>query len=585
MDATETDERKQSLMTHYVGDGSVSLSGEPVDRTRTGVWRAAPFIYVVIFADTVSVLGIAGNLALYASGTLHMSVAESANTVTNFMGFTYLLPIIWGFLADSYFRRFWIIAVASIACLSGLVLLTLSTSLSVLQPASCTISEETSVCPKASLWALSWFYVSLFLISVGSAGLKPCMLSMGQDQFDDTDPEEKPQGAQFFTYYYILLNLYSIFCVTVLFYIQSSVSFRWGYGTIAVIYFCGLSIFFMGTPYYRHREPTGSTITQAMQVFAAALKNRTKRLPANPNELYELDDEKANREGIRRVVHTPKLRCLDKAAIVTDEETHEPSGWELCPVTQVEDLKCVIQVIPFWICLILVFTLYAQVMGLGVQQANTLDRTFGSITIAPGNAVVSLMLAGLTFLYIYEKFLVPPLRKITGHPEGLSPLRKIGIALFLAVLAMVVGALVEDRRVRIIQEYSILEEEEIKVPMTILWLLPQFILLGFVEVLAGVALLHFFYRETPDNMRSLAVSLTFTTIAVGYFVSSALVSAVNSYSASSGGWLAGDFNKGGLTKYYYLLAAIVSLDLLIFLAFAHGYTYKKLHSSTESVEP
>lgn len=71
-----------------------------------------------------------------------------------------------------------------------------------------------------------------------------------------------------------------------------------------------------------------------------------------------------------------------------------------------------------------------------------------------------------------------------------------------------------------------------------------------------------------------------------YFVSSALVSAVNSFSASSGGWLADDFNKGGLTKFYYLLAGIMSVDLLVFIAFAHFYTYKKLQEPTqESADP
>jgi hypothetical protein len=43
----------------------------------------------------------------------------------------------------------------------------------------------------------------------------------------------------------------------------------------------------------------------------------------------------------------------------------------------------------------------------------------------------------------------------------------------------------------------------------------QFALLGVVEILLGVAQLRFLYRETPDSMRSLAISLTFTTIAIG----------------------------------------------------------------------
>lgn len=142
------------------------------------------------------------------------------------------------------------VGMTALLLLQGLVILTLSTSLSSLQPPSCTSTEE-NPCPKASAYVLSWFYASLILVSVGSSGLKPCMLSLGQDQFDDTDPDEKQQGATFFTLYYIALNVYSIFCVTVLFYIQTSVSLLWGYGTIAIIYVCGVSIFFLGSPFFR----------------------------------------------------------------------------------------------------------------------------------------------------------------------------------------------------------------------------------------------------------------------------------------------------------------------------------------------
>jgi peptide/histidine transporter 3/4 len=586
MDITEIDER--TLLNNYIGDGSISLSGRPVERSRTGVWKAAPFIYVLIFVDTISVLGIAGNLEPYAYGTLHLPLAEAVNTVTNFMGFTYLLPLIWGFLADSYFGRFWIIAVGSISTLSGLVVLTLSTSLPSLQPPSCTPTEENPDCPKASPYVLGWFYAALLLISFGSSGLKPCMLSLGQDQFDDTDIKEKKQGASFFTWYYVFLNIYSIFCVTVLFYIQSR-SLLWGYGSIAAIYFLGISIFFLGTPFYRHRKPTSSTLTQAAQVFVAAFKNRNRRLPADPHELYEVDEDlKSNVQGTRKLVHTPKLRCLDKAAIVTVEERHErASKWVLCTVTQVEDLKCVVQIIPIWLCMILVFTLYAQVMGVGVHQASTLDLNLGIFTAAPGNAAVFLMLSGLAYVAIDKYFITPFLRRITSHPEGLSPLKKIGVAVFLAIMAMIVAANVEARRVRIYEEStrSDLEDMEVKVPMSVLWLIPQFTLLGFVEILLGVGQLHLLYRETPDSMRSLAISLTFTTIAVGYFVSTALVNTVNSYTASTGGWLADEFNTGGLKKYYYLLAVIMSVDLLIFTLFAQFYKYKELHPTSQAVDP
>lgn len=69
---------------------------------------------MLVFGDSVAVLSLTGNLVPYLFGVLHLSVAESANTVSNFMGTVYLLPLFWGFLADSYIGRYWTIAATSI---------------------------------------------------------------------------------------------------------------------------------------------------------------------------------------------------------------------------------------------------------------------------------------------------------------------------------------------------------------------------------------------------------------------------------------------------------------------------------------
>lgn len=75
---------------------------------------------------------------------------------------------------------------------------------------------------------------------------------MGQDQFDETDPNEKKKGMHFFTGFYIDLNVTTLFNVTVLFYLQQEVGFKWGYGAMAAIFVVCLVIFFIGSPYYRY---------------------------------------------------------------------------------------------------------------------------------------------------------------------------------------------------------------------------------------------------------------------------------------------------------------------------------------------
>lgn len=265
-------------------------------------------------------------------------------------------------------------------------------------------------------------------------------------------------------------------------------------------------------------------------------------------------------------------RFLDRAAIPPTDNTKEPSKWVVCTVTQVEELKTVIQILPIWLTTVSVYIMFSQMISFSVQQASSLDRHIGSnFRIPPGSMGTFLVLGALSFLPIYEKLLVPLFRKVTGHPQGLPPLRRIGIALLIGILGLVIAAEVEKRRVNVIRDHKVplLDIVQGRIPMGFYWLIPQFAILGVVEFLIGVAQLNFFYREAPDSMKSVAASLYFTTISVGYYLSTALVKAVNRYTNSSGGWLYLQFNSGGLANYYYLLAVILSINLVIYLGCAH----------------
>lgn len=68
-------------------------------------------------------MGIAVNLVTYLGGILHIPSAASANIVTDFMGTSFLLCLLGGFLADSFLGRYKTIAIfASIQTLVRLLL-------------------------------------------------------------------------------------------------------------------------------------------------------------------------------------------------------------------------------------------------------------------------------------------------------------------------------------------------------------------------------------------------------------------------------------------------------------------------------
>lgn len=59
-------------------------------------------------------MGIAVNLVTYLAGQMHLSTSASANIVTDFMGTSFLLCFLGGFLADSFLGRFRTVAISAV---------------------------------------------------------------------------------------------------------------------------------------------------------------------------------------------------------------------------------------------------------------------------------------------------------------------------------------------------------------------------------------------------------------------------------------------------------------------------------------
>lgn len=78
------------------------------------------------------------------------------------------------------------------------------------------------------------------------------------------------------------------------------------------------------------------------------------------------------------------------------------------------------------------------------------------------------------------------------------------------------------------------------------------------QILASIGQLEFFYDQAPDVMRSCSMALQLLSVAVGSYLSGALVWAVGRYTAGLGGaprgWLPSDLNHGRVDLFFLLLA-------------------------------
>lgn len=233
-------------------------------------------------------------------------------------------------------------------------------------------------------------------------------------------------------------------------------------------------------------------------------------------------------------------------------------------MTEVEEVKMVLNLLPIWSTCILFWTVYSQMTTFSIEQATFMDRNLGFFVVPSGSLSCFLFIGILLFTSLNEKLFVPFARRFTSHPKGITSLRRIAVGLVFSAIAMASAAIVEKRR----RELSLHHH----VRISAFWLVPQFFLVGAGEAFAYVGQLEFFITEAPERMKSMSTGLFLSTLSMGFFVSSLLVSLVDE--VTRGGWIKNNLDRGRLDYFYWILAVLSVLNFLIFLVLSKGHEYK-----------
>ncbi|PON66805.1 Proton-dependent oligopeptide transporter [Trema orientale] len=521
----------------YTQDGTVDLKGRPVLRSKTGRWRACTFIVVYEIFERLAYQAIAANLVIYLTRELHQGTVKASNSVTNWSGTIWMTPILGAYIADANLGRFWTFIAGSAIYLMGMILLTLVVSLPALRAPSCSNQGvKGDDCPKASSFQLGMFYLALYIIAVGNGGTKPNISTLGAEQFDEFEPKEKSQKLSFFNWWVFSIFIGFLISETIVVYIQDNVGWTLGYGLPTAGLGISILVFLAGIRFYRHKVPSGSPFTKMTKVIFAAFRKWKLPLPNDAKELYELNEEGYTKSGLNRIDHTPSLRFLDKAAL---KSGIGKTPWTLSPVTQVEETKQIVKLLPFLLATFMPSILIAQTNTLFIKQGTTLDRSIG------------------------PNFDLPP-----------ASLERFGIGLVLHVIISITACLAERKRLSVARENGVFGKKEI-VPLTVFILLPQFALTGIADAFLEVARQEFFYDQAPEGMKSLGASFYTTSRGVGNFLSSILLTMVSDITKRHGhkGWILDNLNVSHLDYYYAFLAVLALLNLLFFMLVAKSFVY------------
>lgn len=187
--------------------------------------------------------------------------------------------------------------------------------------------------------------------------------------------------------------------------------------------------------------------------------------------------------GRKRFIHVPAggMRFL--------EELGKKSTW-----------MTLLRLIPLYIFLAMFWALFDQTGSTWIFQAQDMDRNFLGMEWLPSQVQSLNSVFVLTFIPLFAYGLYPAISKIWP----LTPLRKIGIGLFVMAGAFTLVALTQAR---------------IDAGQTpnIAWQVLSYALLTASEVMVAIVALEFAYTQAPRTMKSLVMCFYLGAVAVGNF--------------------------------------------------------------------
>lgn len=267
-----------------------------------------------------------------------------------------------------------------------------------------------------------------------------------------------------------------------------------------------------------------------------------------------------------------RFRFLNKACIIRDPEGAS-NAWSLCTVEQVEELKALVRAIPIWSTGIMISINMSQ-SAFPLIQANSMDRHVTSnFQIPAGSFSMFTIIALAIWVVLYDRVVLPLAGKIRGKPVYLSSIQRMGIGLFISILASIVSGFVEHIRKRKAIEQGFLNDPRGVVNMSAYWLVPQYSMHGLAEAFNAIGQTEFYYSEFPRSMSSIASAMFGLGMAVANLLASVVLSAVDDITKRNGkeSWVSSNINKGHFEKYYWLLAIMSFINLLYFIVCAWAY--------------
>ncbi|XP_043930955.1 solute carrier family 15 member 2-like [Protopterus annectens] len=350
------------------------------------------FIVVNEFCERFSYYGMKAVLTLYFIYFLHWDEDLSTSIYHAFSGLCYFTPIFGALIADSWLGKFKTIIYLSIIYIIGHAVKSVG--------AIPTVGGQTTHA------VLSM--IGLFLIALGTGGIKPCVAAFGGDQFEERHGKER---AKFFSIFYLAINAGSLLSTFVTPILRADVQcfggdcFALAFGVPALLMVIALAVFIGGSTMYNRSPPQGNIIGKVCKCIGFAIKNRWRH---------------------RSSQHPKREHWLDWAR-------------EQYPKQLIKEIKMVTRVLFLFIPLPMFWALFDQQGSRWTLQATRMNADFGAFSIQPDHVQSLNPLLILIFIPIFDLVIYPMINLCVNF----TPLKKITTGMILAASAFAVASVVE----------------------------------------------------------------------------------------------------------------------------------------------
>ena len=340
----------------------------------------------------------------------------------------FFFPLLGGYLADRYLGKYRTILYLSLVYCLGQALLVFSTT----NPTG--------------------FYAGLFLIALGSGGIKPCVSAMVGDQFDE---KTKHRAKNVFAAFYWSINLGSFFASLFIPKLLKLYGPRVAFGLPGVLMLIATIIYWAGRKWYVMVPPTGPNPDSFLAILWSARRGGLEAAKAH---------------------HSPRA---------------------------VEGVRAVLRVLLVFVPIPVFWALFDQKASTWVVQAKSMNghiSLFGSDFLFEPSQMQFINPALVMILIPLMSGVIYPAFKRAGLE--LTPLRRMTIGMFVAVASWIAAGAVQlpiDAGQR----------------LSILWQLGPYVLLTLSEVLVSTTGLEFAYSQAPIEMKGTLMSFWLLTTAIG----------------------------------------------------------------------